>query len=555
MTDALRIRLGVRQIFLMAAAAILAFLATFALRTAAPDLTPNTPAAPAAATPAADKVGESLATLASDRPARKVEAIVQFQPDVAPKAARGAIQSVAGTVTGDLHVINGLAAELKARDAVELARDKRVRAVSLNAVVKKNAAKAVAGLATSYNEAIQSPFAWTHSYTGKGVGVAVIDTGIQGDLPDFRVSQSDSTSRVVATATVNPDATSDDDGYGHGTHVAGIIAGNGRNRSSSDPLHGKYVGVAPDADLISVKVSDEHGDTTVLDVIYGLQFVVDFKDDYGIRVVNLSLESTEAESYKTDPLDAAVEAAWFKGVVVVAAAGNRGDSDDAVSYAPGNDPYVISVGAVDDQGTKGNGDDALASWSSRGETQDGYSKPELVAPGARIVSTLAPGSDFTSMCATCVVDGEYIRAGGTSMAAPMVAGAVANLLQAQPNLTPDQVKGILLRKNRGIDGYKGLSLAGITQANAGNVSSNEGLTPNELVDPATGEIDYARSRWSRSRWSRSRWSRSRWSHVAWTCDCYSEEEESVDPTRSRWSRSRWSRSRWSRSRWSWSFTK
>src|SRR6185503_1392804 len=130
---------------------------------------------------------------------------------------------------------------------------------------------------------------------------------------------SDSTSRVVATATTNPYATSDNDSYGHGTHVAGIIAGNGGNRPSSDPLDGDYVGVAPDANLISVKVADEKGDATVLDAIYGLQFVVDYKSTYNIRVVNLSLESSDPQSYKTDPLDAAAEAAWFNGIVVVAA--------------------------------------------------------------------------------------------------------------------------------------------------------------------------------------------------------------------------------------------
>jgi hypothetical protein len=139
---------------------------------------------------------------------------------------------------------------------------------------------------------------------------------------------------------------------------------------------------------------------------------------YNIRVLNLSLESTVAESYRTDPLDAAVEAAWFKGIVVVAAAANRGTGTDAVRYAPGNDPYVITVGAVDDQGTKSVTDDRLAPRSSRGTTHDGIAKPELVAPGAKIVSTLAPASAFTALCPTCAVDGEYIRAGGTSMPCP-----------------------------------------------------------------------------------------------------------------------------------------
>src|SRR5213078_2063292 len=135
---------------------------------------------------------------------------------------------------------------------------------------------------------------------------------------------------------------------------------------AGDPLRGVYIGVAPDANLISIKASDDTGQSSVLDVIYALQFAVDHKADYNIRVVNLSLDSTTAQSYKVDPLDAAAEAAWFKGIVVVAAAGNRGTDADAVNYAPANDPYVISVGAVDDQGTKNTLDDSLANWSSRG---------------------------------------------------------------------------------------------------------------------------------------------------------------------------------------------
>ena len=194
---------------------------------------------------------------------------------------------------------------------------------------------------------------------------------------------------MIASAVINPARTTAGDAYGHGTHVAGIIAGNARRYKHDEP-YGRYVGTAPDANLIAIKAADENGDATVLDVIYGIQFAIDHKADYNIRVLNLSLQSTIAESYKTDPLDAAVEAAWFSGIVVVAAAGNLGTAADAVNYAPGNDPYVISVGGVDDQGT-GRRRRRVADWSSRGTTQDGFAKPELSAPGAHIVSTLSPG--------------------------------------------------------------------------------------------------------------------------------------------------------------------
>ena len=226
------------------------------------------------------------------------------------------------------------------------------------------------------------------------------------------------------------------DTYGHGTHVAGIIAGNSDYRSPSDPLRGKFAGVAPDANLVSVKVSDDSGNATVLDVIYGLQFAVDHQKTYNIRVVNMSLDSTTPQSYKLDPLDAAVESAWFHGLVVVVAAGNRGNDPDAVQYAPANDPYVVTVGAVDTNGTVTPRDDVIPGWSSRGTTQDGFDKPDVNAPGAHIVSVLAPNSTFASQCPSCIIDGQYITAGGTSMAAPMVSGPgrrhAAAALQLEP---------------------------------------------------------------------------------------------------------------------------
>jgi serine protease AprX len=515
----------------------------------------------------AGTVSPTLASLAASDPGRRVEVIVQLQADAEPSALHGAIRAAGGRVTGELEVINGFAARMDAGAAQSLAENALVRAVSVNASTKRNAAGLSPGkLATAFNQAVKSSNVWSKA-TGKGVGVAVIDSGIAGNLPDFRVSQKDHRSRVVASAVTNPDATTAGDSYGHGTHVAGLIAGDSSNRSSNDPLHGKYAGTAPDANLISVKVSDEEGNATVLDVIYGLEFVVEHKDEFDIRVVNLSLESTDAQSYRTDPLDAAVEAAWFNGIVVVAAAGNRGTASDAVSYAPGNDPYVITVGAFDDQNTKGSGDDVLASWSSRGATQDGYSKPDLAAPGSGIVSNLAPGSAYASMCSHCTVANEYIRAGGTSMAAPIVSGVAAAILEDHPHYTPDQVKGALvhtLSSLRGggdsVDAHNAYK-----EDDPQDLLSNLNLTPNELVDPATGAIDYTRSRWSRSRWSRSRWSAASnsltapWAESSFVCDCPDEESsdspDEVDPTRSRWSRSRWSRSRWSRSRWSTSFVK
>jgi serine protease AprX len=502
--------------------------------------------------PVTPSLTPALADMAARAPRKRVEVIVQLAPGTTRGQAGPLVQKLGGRVTRDLHIIHAVVATLPAAAARELAARREVRAVSLNGAVKPRWGET---LATSFNQSIQSNQVWSGpgaDATGEGIGVAVVDTGIAGDLPDFRSSSTDKTSRVVASAVVNPDAQSAGDSYGHGTHVAGIIAGDSNNRSYGDPLRGRYSGVAPDANLISIKASDEAGNSTVLDVIYGIQFAVDHKDDFNIRVLNLSLESTVAESYKTDPLDAAVESAWLKGIVVVAAAGNRGTDADAVNYAPGNDPYAISVGAVDDQGTKWNSDDRLATWSSRGTTQDGIAKPDVYAPGAKIVSNLAPGSAFTAMCPTCIVDGQYIRAGGTSMAAPMVSGSVALLLELNPALTPNQVKGLLMTTGRGlaerVDEITAFqAVKEIAQAPTRAV--NKGLTPNTLVDAATGDIDYTRSSWSRSSWSeagellRSSWSRSSWSRSSWSSQ--NSQTDGVDPSRSSWSRSSWSTS-WSK---------
>jgi serine protease AprX len=532
----LRIRWGFSAfsaVALLVAAVSLSFVIAKAFAPApTSDLPPRAATLDGGASPA-------LAKLAGTKPAAQVEAIVQFETGVKPSTSRELVRTNGGRVTGDLHVINGLVARMSASEANRLASHQDVRAVSLNAGVKKNSVDA-SKLATSFNQSLTSDQVWDQYGTGQGVGVAVIDTGIAEDMDDFEVAKNGNgraDSRVVATAVTNPDAKTDADQFGHGTHVAGIIAGNGNNRDKRDSLRGKYVGVAPEADLISIKVSDDEGNATILDVIYGLQFAVDFKDQYNIRVINMSLESSVAESYKTDPLDAAAEAAWFSGIVVVAAAGNRGSDPKAVSYAPGNDPFVISVGAVDDKGTSKLTDDKLADWSSRGKTQDGFNKPDVLAPGSGIVSTLAPNSEFKSMCPACIVGGQYIRAGGTSMSAPMVSGLAAIMLQHRPTLTPDRVKGILLASDRNVPGVgdEAYALGAVKSTSTSN--PNAGIAPNTFVDQATGKIDYTRSRWSRSRWSGTGLNRSRWS-----CDCSKLNNGKVDPARSRWSKSRWSTS-------------
>ena len=467
--------------------------------------------------------------------------IVQLRPGVTSAEGARAVRAAGGRVDGRLPIIDGLAVSLPERAARALRRNGRVKAVTVNAGVKPQwGGVEPSTLATAYPASVKAPQAWDAA-TGRGVGVAVIDTGIAGNLADFK--GADGRSRVIASAVVNPRATTAADTYGHGTHVAGILAGDGNRRT--DDLEGRYVGIAPEANLISVKASDDAGTATVLDIIYGLQFVVDHRDDYNIRVVNLSLSSKTAESYKTDPLDAAVESAYFHGIVVVAAAGNRGRDADAVSYAPGNDRFAITVGAVDDQGTKVTRDDTYAGWSSTGRTQDGLAKPDISAPGSRIVSTLAPGSVYSTLCPSCIVSGRYLRAGGTSMASPIVAGAAALILERHPSWTPDQVKSTLLATARTLPN------AGVREVNAAPgvwmtspmSGANAGIAPNRLVKASTGDIDYSLSSWSLSSWSAApNPLTAGWALSSWSCTC-DGSGSGVDPALSSWSLSSWS-TRW-----------
>jgi serine protease AprX len=491
----------------------------------------------------------------------RAEYIVQMDRGTSPAAGKRLVRSLGGRVTSPtLRVINGFGADLSRRAAARLARHPRVKAVSRNRAMAMSSTDTSGGYSCPVTDAttmaarpapgdrdyepsvlnavsrLEQPFlrsiradrAWYRA-TGRGVGVAVIDTGIAGDVPDF---QSTRGSRVIASAVTNPCARDANDHYGHGTHIAGLIAGNSLVFPNWHWAYGKYMGVAPRANLVSVKVSDDDGNTTVLDVIYGIQFAVDRRADYGIRVINLSLSSTVAESYRTDPLDAAVESAWFRGLVVVTAAGNEGTSGNAVSFAPANDPWVISAGAVDDRSTLTRLDDALAPWSSRGWTQDGVRKPEVLAPGVRLVSTLAPNSDFAHLCPECIVDsGRYFRAGGTSMSAALVSGAAALLLEEHPSWTPARVKGALVQTLDDVPGAG--AVVDVADALDGTAQAAVNLVPNELVNPATGEIDWARASFRRASFRDASGSplSASWARASFRCDCSLTDSGEIEPTR------------------------
>jgi serine protease AprX len=512
------------------------------------------PLAASTAAEAAPSAAAKLALAAKQSPNKRVTAIVQFE-GVTERRARAIVRAHGGKVTDKLPAVKGFAVKLPAKQAKALRSAEAVRNVTLNTRVQATGLLSNGPSGTSFPATVGAPQAWAAGITGKGVGVAVIDSGISGDLPDFKAA--DGSSRVT-NVIANPFALTPGDPVGHGTHVAGIVAGNA----------GQYRGIAPEAEIIAVKTADELGNSTVLDVINALQFVVDRKDELNIKVVNLSMSSDTPGAYASDPLNTAVEFAWHAGLVVVAAAGNRGHAADAVQYAPGNDPYVISVGATDEDDTPDPADDRLAPFSSRGVTQDGFEKPEVVAPGAKITAPLAPLSAFFLFAPpSSRVGTGYLRIGGTSMAAPVVAGAAALLLQARPELNPDQVKALLTQNvNPTADGRAEISVPAALAATPG--SANQGLEPAPAVKDAlvAAGLDPTRATWTRATWTRATWTRATWTRATWTratwtsnpagttapwaratwtCSACESAGDLVTATRSSWSRSSWSRSSWS----------
>jgi serine protease AprX len=298
---------------------------------------------------------------------------------------------------------------------------------------------------------------------GTGIGIAVIDSGVFNH--DDLKNANGTASRIVYSESFIPGNPSTNDAYGHGTHVAGILAGNGRD--SQNGYQVQYTGLAPNANIINLRVLDANGSGTDSQVIAAIQRAIQLKNTYNIRVINLSLGRPVFESYKVDPVCQAVEAAWQAGIVVVVAAGNSGRDDSngkqgyATINAPGNDPNVITVGATKTNSSATRLDDTVASYSSKGPTLlDHIVKPDLVAPGNRIVSLTAPGSTLLSSVSnlniqpitTCLLgicttgqSGKYMRLSGTSMATPIVAGAAALMLQKDPTLTPDTIKARMMK--------------------------------------------------------------------------------------------------------------
>jgi serine protease AprX len=360
--------------------------------------------------------------------------------------------------------------------------------------------------------------------------------GVQSVVPDAElVSTGWGASRVAVRKVFTSTAPTALDPSGHGTLVAGIAAGNSWSHSNLT-LRGKYMGIAPDAKLIDLVVSDADGMAYTSAVVNAIDWAIANRVAYNIRVMNLSLISGTAESYKTSILAAAVERAWFNGILVVAAAGNAGPN--TALYPPANDPFVVTVGANDAKGNWWAGDDTTAPWSSYGTTQDGYKKPNVVAPGRYAPGPVASNSaklwtQFPSrgMGGT---NSAYMWMSGTSMAAPMVAGAAAVIFEKHPEWTNDQVKMALALTAVGY----GSTAAEIESRGAGVIDldgalwypeyygvapgfANQGLKMSSMLTLNGTSPTYSSASWSTASWSTASWSTASWSTASWSTASWS----------------------------------
>jgi len=405
--------------------------------------------------------------------------------------------------------------------------------------------------------------------TGAGVTVAVLDTGI-APLPDFG-------NRIIGGVDLSGEGNYLKDSYGHGTFVAGLIAGNGASSG------GTYIGEAPGANLVAIKVAGVTGAVSTSTVIQGIDWAIANQATFGIRVLNLSLGTSAIESTTIAPLNAAVERAWQSGIVVVASAGNFGPASGSISK-PGDDPLVITVGATDDNGTVPTADDTVPSFSSVGPTwADGWLKPDVAVPGRSVVSVMAPGSTIALTHPEGMVGTTNFRGSGTSFSAAIMSGAAALIVAANPSATPDNVKGRVLGTtglgpvgNPMVDGHgllnvhaaAGASNIVFSQSNvirsgqgdhfgsAPNGSPTPALPGFLFSDPAqvwrasswngsawngsTGSGPWTGSAWNGSAWNGSAWNGSAWNGSGWNGSAWNG---------SGWNGSAWNGSAWNGSAW------
>jgi serine protease AprX len=450
------------------------------------------------------------------------------------------VASVGGKVSLTLDLIGGVAATVPSAEIPTLQADGLAVTADVKARVLSGGYPAAAdqggqgqGVSTgtpsapaldAQMAALDPPATWNGD-AGQGVGVALVDTGV------------DSSRALAGHLVKGPDFSGEGDGidhYGHGTFMAGLIVGAGPD----------HAGIAPGATVVSVKVAGADGSTSLSRVIEGIGWAVVHQHEDNIAVLSLSLGIDATGSYLDDPLAAAVEVAWASGLTVVVAAGNSGASHVT---SPGWDPYVLTVGAADNTSSIDPAAAAVPTWSSSA-TFAGYTKPDVLAPGVSVVSLRAPGSTIDTKYPAARIGANYFRGSGTSMSTAITAGLAAIVTQRHPNATPDDIKGARVSTARAVpaapttSGEADLAAALAAGGSAGWVQSFPTALPHLVFGWQNGP--WQGSRWQGSRWQGSRWQGSRWqdnSWVVWT--------QLTDWMGSRWQGSRWQGSRWQDSGW------
>ncbi len=414
--------------------------------------------------------------------------IVRVGPGVGAPVA-GWVDAHGGTVLLDQEQLGLLVVTLPEGAAGDLATLSGVQGLSPDRTIASQSLgfdpSTQAGSMTNVNRIIGATNAWKSGYTGNGVDVAIIDTGI-APVPAL----TDATKVVVG-----PDLSFEDqnidlkalDSYGHGTHMASIIAGrevakgSGTNYATDTT---NFYGVAPDARLINLKLADQHGVVDVSQIIAAIGWVVQNKTTNGmnIRVLNLSYGTQSPQSPQADPLSWAAECAWKAGIVVVAAAGNNGGTYPGLAN-PAYNPWVLAIGASDTKGTDTTADDVVASFSAVQGGNWGTRAPDLVAPGVGIIAAGVPGSVIYDGYPAAHIGNNFLRGSGTSMSAAVVSGAIADMLQARSWLTPDQVKAVLMATATSLTGQPA------TAQGKGELNLTSALTANvpyPLQSPTNG---------------------------------------------------------------------
>lgn len=539
----------------------------------------------------------SFAPMAGAKPQMATTSVIVREVPGAGDVPEHAVMRLGGRVGRQLRIVNGFVATVPIGSVEMLRRAPGVREVSMNQRVTLNLVDGVdmktPGASFGVKKAIGAGTVWNEGFRGAGVGVALIDSGVA------RVKGLAGAGKVIDGPDLSFESQAPNlahiDTYGHGTAMAGIIAGRDPEAPAKvgDGTYDYFLGVAPDAKIISIKVADRNGATDVSQILAAIDWVVQHKNDPGlnIRVLNLSFGTDGLQNYRIDPLAYAVEVAWKKGIVVVASAGNGGLASGRLNN-PAYDPYILAVGGTDSNGTHNYLDDTIPSWSSFG---DGIRNPDIVAPGKSIVSLRVQGSalDEAYPAARQGTTPRFFRGSGTSESAAVVSGAVALMLEKKPTLTPDQVKAIFkstakflpVADARG----QGAGLLDLTKARDAAIPANS--TQTWAPSTGLGSIDAARGSerledggvvlagerdifgtpwdgpswsgrswsgtawtggsWMGRSWSGSSWSGSTWLGVSWSGTSWSGTSWSGRSWSGRlWSGSSWSGAGWTGSSWS-----